>query len=49
MFNELDTAAKTMVASVVLGVATAVAVNYGMKAFDHVKFKREEKKNAKTN
>lgn len=45
MFRGLDTAAKTMGAAVVVGVATAAAVNYGMKAYDHIKAKRIEKKN----
>lgn len=50
MFKELDTVAKTMVAATVIGVGVAVATNYGMKAYDHIKAKREEKKNAeKTN
>jgi hypothetical protein len=47
MFIGLDTAAKTMVTATVLGVVTAVAVNYGMKAYDHIKAKRNEKKNQK--
>lgn len=47
MFRGLDTAAKTMGAAVVIGVGTAVAVNYGMKAYDHIKAKRTEKKNKK--
>lgn len=47
MFRGLDTAAKTMGAAVVIGVGTAVAVNYGMKAYDHIKAKRTEKKNTK--
>jgi len=48
MFRGLDTAAKTMGAAVVVGVAVAVATNYGMKAYDHIKDKRNEKKNEKT-
>lgn len=47
MFKGLDTAAKQMGAAVVIGVGTAVAVNYGMKAYDHLKAKRAEKKNTK--
>jgi hypothetical protein len=45
MFIGLDTAAKTMVTATVLGAVVAVATNYGMKAFDHIKAKRNEKKN----
>lgn len=48
MFRGLDTAAKTMGAAVVIGVGTAVAVNYGMKAYDHIKAKRTEKNTKKT-
>ena len=47
MFIGLDTAAKTMVTATVLGVVVAVATNYGMKAYDHIKAKRNEKKNKK--
>lgn len=50
MFEGIDTAAKTMVVATVLGVVVAVATNYGMKAYDHIKEKRNEKKNTeKTN
>jgi len=48
MFKEFDTAAEVMVAAVVLGVATAAAVSYGMKAYDNIKAKRAEKKSLKT-
>lgn len=38
---------KTLVAAAVTGVVVSIATNYGMKAYDNIKAKRAQKKEAK--